>query len=246
MSLTTPISTQKPKKYGILIVCEDTNSNFQYIDAKKQDCAPNAVEVDFALKNSIDAKGTQAHIIANYGVAEIQRKNNNFKNDNPTEPDFYKELYCVIDVDDNDTTSTRGSSISLLQQAYNSIDTANTANNKVNHQLIVSNECFEIWYILHFMDITIPLYRGTSPQIAQGLMADDNKIAEALNNYTKIGKNSQKTYRHFFTKMKEGSEQKAIERAKSLENKSTNTKPFDNPSTEIYKLVERLNKFKTL
>jgi hypothetical protein len=41
-----------------------------------------------------------------------------------------------------------------------------------------------------------------------------------------------------------GDENTAIERAKALQAQSKGSRPFDNPSTDFYVLIERLNELK--
>ena len=261
MSLTPAVTGTTPIRFGIVIVSEDTNSNFFYLEDKIKDCMPNAV--DHAVyastsghqalaHNSSNVGHTDPFNISKYAINLVKQKNIDYNNgDADEDPHFYKEVYCIVDVDDNGPKPKGNGSLSL---AYNEIAHANTLEPEISHNLIVSNECFEIWYILHFHDILIPLYRGTKPQKSHGLINETTKIATVLKNcintpstatLEKLTNKNYKRYSHFFKKMSVfGNEEAAIQRAKTLINKSTNRKPCDNPSTELHILIEKLNSFK--
>lgn len=74
MLLTNKAKAIKPLKYGILIVCEDTNSNYRYIEDKVNACQPksNATQiVDFKFGNSADAGGTQTNKLVDYAIKKL-------------------------------------------------------------------------------------------------------------------------------------------------------------------------------
>lgn len=245
--------------FGIVIVCEDTNANYIYLQDKIKQCLPNSIDTYVyknskgyraTLKNSQNVGHTNPRDIAKYAIDEINCKNADYQNnEDDIEPLFYQEVYCVVDVDDN---VAKG----MLAQAYQVVSNANVANPKVNYRLIVSNECFEIWYILHIQDIPSPLYRGTKTQKAAGLITPnrDNLIEkmlrkaidwENLPTSQKPKNKNIKSYAHFYSRVNSiGSESDAIHRAKSLINQSNGKEPFDNPSTELHILIEKINSFK--
>ncbi len=111
---------------------------------------------------------------------------------------------------------------------------------------MLSNECFEIWYILHFQDITEPLYRGRGN--TQDLANDSNLIRKwfgSLAGISVVEKKQKKRNDLFHIMQSKGNEAEAIERAKKLEADSKTKNPTElfssNPSTAVYKLIERLN-----
>jgi hypothetical protein len=55
------------------------------------------------------------------------------------EPDFFDEVWCVVDVDEFD------------------LDPATALARKLGISLAVSNPCFETWLVLHFTNHTAPL-----------------------------------------------------------------------------------------
>ena len=203
-------------------------------------------------RNSRDAEHTDPNNIAKYAIRFAKEENDKYQNgEDGEEPFFYKEVYCVVDVDDNVAKPNGNGSLPL---AYQEIDSANSTSPEVKHRLIVSNECFEIWYILHFQNTPHLLYRGTKTQINSGITTHTTKIEAVLKrcigwpsipSSEKPSNGKIKSYRHFFQKMAtSGNEVDAIRRAKELEKNSANKNPLDNPSTELYILIEKLNSFK--
>lgn len=249
MNLQPALKGTKPIKFGILIVCEDSKGNFQYIKDKVSSFQPktSAIIIDFEFANSNDAQGAQVHKLMQYAINRTKVLNEQYYNGGE-EPEafFYKKMYCVSDVDDNYIKDgilqpNIPKVLSLLEQAKNE-------NSPVQYELLLSNECFEIWYILHFQDIAEPLYRGTHDQKNSGLWKADksNDISEIVKTTTGISKTKKKNSLDFFIVLQEkGNEQKAIERAKKLESEALSRGNIyelsGNPATEIYKLIEFLN-----
>lgn len=249
MNLAPATKATKKLHYGILIVCEDEKSNFIYIQNKVNDCKPksSAVQVIFDFFHSknlnIQGKeiGQQTDKLTIFAIDKVAELNSIFYNAG-TEPEenFYREVYCIGDVDDNETN---GGKITI---ANNELIKARVANPLIRYELLLSNECFEIWYILHFQDINEPLYRGTKPQI--GLLKTDNsnRIKDVLKNVTNISFKQHKISDKFFEIMKmRGNETEAVKRSKQLALDSQNANPKElytsNPSTSVYILIEMLN-----
>jgi predicted nucleotidyltransferase component of viral defense system len=87
-----------------------------------------------------------------------------------------------------------------------------------NADLLCSNPCFELWYLLHFANQKAELTNHDCV----------SKLNDNVNHYQKGNLDD---------KLKEqlhGNKAKAIQRAKSLPD-------FTNPSTSIYKFVEELD-----
>lgn len=252
MILRPRTSKTKPKNIGMLIVCEDTSGNYFYLQDKVNSRDVTSALVFPLLKNSDDAKGTQPHKIVEYALLLTKEENQKYHNEEAEEDEnFYKEVYCIVDVDDNIINGS-------LVKAQNKVEEAKLLNEKITYHLLISNECFEIWYILHFYLPNIPFYRGTKTQKRANLIEDDKrnvieKVIKRLIHWHNIPTSKKpsnkelKAYKYFFTKVNElGSEANAIQNAKELVQNSVNTFPFDNPSTTIYELIERLNKINSL
>ena len=72
-----------------------------------------------------------------------------------------------------------------------------------------------------------------------------NSIEDLVKRLTFINSKKQKNTDEFYEIMKtKGDEKAAIERAKALQAKSKGRRPFDNPSTDFYVLIERFNELK--
>lgn len=242
-----PLVATEKLYYGVFILCEDEKSNYKYLEAKKAACRPNteSVKIDFYLQNSVDAGGrTDTYGLVQYAIAEVERLNKKIADGNVELENFFKKVYCVCDVDDNETRSQRFG----ITRAFAELEKAKTANPSIDFHLLLSNECFEIWYILHFQDITEPLYRGTKPQLdTVGLIKPDksNLIRKQLGLSAGISvrEELQKQRSDFFDIMQEkGNELQAIQRAKNLAATKNPTDKFaKNPSTDVYILIEMLN-----
>lgn len=95
-----------------------------------------------------------------------------------------------------------------------------------NVKLAWSNECFELWYLLHFQAVTSSISRKDF----------DFKLSKHFNKYDKKG--YKKNDAGFFLRLLEKQEL-AIKNAKKLSNNLQ-----DNPSTSIWKLIEEIKKLK--
>ena len=96
-------------------------------------------------------------------------------------------------------------------------------------EIAYSIECFEIWFLLHFDYIKSAISRKDY----------NKKLSKLL--HKKYKKNAKDMYNLLKNK-----QEIAIKNAKKLENNYSNMmKIYDrNPSTTVYKLVERLNEYK--
>lgn len=93
-----------------------------------------------------------------------------------------------------------------------------------------SNEAFELWYILHFQYLDAAVNRDRYIEILKEILGkykkNDNEMYHLMND--------------------KGDEKKAISRAKRLYRELNIGNPAaEKPTTLVYKLVERLNKFKS-
>ena len=118
-----------------------------------------------------------------------------------------------------------------------------------SHQFLLLGFCRllldkEVWYILHFQDITEPLYRKKSAERGNIRGNKTNSIEFLQAQY--LGAND-KGVKNYFRRIDEnnGDEAKAIKRARNLQEKSKTSNPCENPSTDMHILITRLNSFKT-
>lgn len=238
-------------EFGILVICEDERSNYIYLN-EKADSVGRKVKFDFYHGNSQNPFaspsrkiGSQTNLLVEFAIKMIEKLNNDYYNaGQEVDLYFYQEVYVIADVDDNEYHE--GRNIGNITRALSILQTAQSANPIIKYELLLSNECFEIWYILHFQDITVPLYRGRGN--TAHLANDSNLIRKWLGNSSGISimERKQKKRTDFFQIMQDnGNETQAIARAKKLETdskaKNTDERFASNPSTAVYKLIERLN-----
>lgn len=109
----------------ILIVCEDSKASPDYFKKFRKELRLSSVNVDVCGKECGSAP---------MSVVTFARDKKNEVVTSLTHDD-YDEIFCVIDIDDHPPI-----------QIQNAIQTARDNGLK----LIISNPCFEYWYILHF------------------------------------------------------------------------------------------------
>lgn len=128
--------------------------------------------------------------------------------------DEYDQVWCVFDRDEGAWTA---------QNFNNALQNAKT----YGFHVAYSNECFELWYILHFEFLNTGLPRSDY----------EDKLSELLG--TKYRKNDSTIYQQLLAK-----QQIAIKYARKLIESYHSIDPErNNPSTTVHLLVEALNKF---
>ena len=145
------------------------------------------------------------------------------------EEEFYKELMrdpeergfdYVFVVFDKDTHSTY---VDALQKIKGVIK-----KHKDKFRAIVSIPCFEFWLLLHFEDATRPYAASGSHSICDNVICD---LKAYIQDYEK---GSRGMFEITYPEV-----ENAITRAKLLEKRHEGT-GADNPSTQVYELVEYL------
>lgn len=177
----------------ILILCEDTKSSRDYLDRFHYD--PSQVQ--------IDCVGTGMNTDSLMEEA-IQRKLKAVKN-----KEQFERIWVVFDKDD-----------CSLQQFNRAFDLASS------HGEIVpcwSNECFELWYLLHFC------YRETG--------IGRSEINAELSRY--LGKTYEKFDDSLFDQLS-GKINTALKNADKLDFSNTGESRRGNPSTRVHELVNML------
>jgi len=125
----------------------------------------------------------------------------------------YKQCWCVFDIDNN--------------PAININSAINLANlNSIKY--VYSNECFELWYLLHYAYHNTPIPRKKYEMILS---------KKLKSTYTK-------SYEYMYDKLFK-LQSIAIKNAKKLfSSYLTNNPHANNPSTTVFELVELLNSYK--
>jgi hypothetical protein len=128
--------------------------------------------------------------------------------------DKYDQVWCVFDRDEGAWTA---------QNFNNALQNAKT----YGFQVAYSNECFELWYILHFEFLNTGLPRSDY----------EDKLSELLG--VKYRKNDSTIYQQLLAK-----QEIAIKYARKLLESYNSIDPErNNPSTTVHLLVEALNEF---
>ena len=128
--------------------------------------------------------------------------------------DEYDQVWCVFDRDEGAWTA---------ENFNNALQNAKT----YDFHVAYSNECFELWYILHFQFLNTGLPRSDY----------ENKLSELLG--SKYRKNDSTIYQQLL-----GKQEIAIKHAQKLLAIYERPNPErDNPSTTVHLLVKALNKF---
>ena len=108
---------------SVLIVCEDSKASPDYFEKLCKTLRLGTVNVEVCGKEC----GSAPISVVNYAKEKKQSVKTS------TRIDKYDEIFCVVDVDDH---ISLGDAVQTARD--NGID------------LIISNPCFEYWYILHF------------------------------------------------------------------------------------------------
>lgn len=124
----------------------------------------------------------------------------------------YDQVWCVFDKDDYGEKFSEA-----IEKAKN-----------LNFKVAYSNECFELWFVLHFIYLQSAMSRN-----------DYNKKLKIF-----LNENYKKNDKKIYDKLLKN-QNVAIENAKKLLNYFKDFRPIDaNPSTKVVYLVEELNKYK--
>lgn len=137
----------------------------------------------------------------------------------------YNEIWCVFDMD-----VKRGAA------EFADFDNAITKALLLGYKVAYSNDAFELWFYLHFNTIN-------SQQLRSYYYKELGKRFGI--NYVKVGKKYDFCLQIYelLKNDKDSSQEKAIERARSLFEQQENL-PYhqQNPNTKVYQLVEELNR----
>lgn len=197
-----PIRSKKQIKTFYLF-CEGQNTEPNYFDS-------------FNL-NNVKCKS--------FGIGQQRKKlvetSIDYLKQNRIEVNEFDEVWVVFDFDIKEIE------LPLIKQQYG--DAISLAE-KNNIKCAFSNDCFELWFLLHFNYVTTALNRKDIC----------SKLSQAIDDkYSKSKTFSLKIYDTILAKQKT-----AIKNAKKLEKYHSGKKHWEkNPYTSVYKLVEELNKY---
>lgn len=231
------LSTNKISNHYLgLIICEDEKSSVFYWLSKLQSQNIATYTIDENQKNptcgfDVVGLGKAPITLVNYTINKSKKYNIAALEEgrNP-----YTEVFCVMDIDDHET----------LMKSLRKIEKVNKRRRNICPITpILSNECFELWYVLHFLPYsTRELYRKK-----KGLyISPKQRLDKLLSDF--LGENYDKSEENIYNLILKngGNEKKAIENARRLvkfqEEIAYQKPPFmRNPYTNIFLLIERIN-----
>lgn len=201
-------------EYLFLIVCEDEKTEPSYFN-KYIEYFPKETLYLEPVGTGLDPKGVVKRAIIERGVLERKAKK---------EVDF---VWVVFDKDDADENASK---------ILNFEDAFTIANNE-NFEIAYTNESFELWLLLHFIDVdkNVPIPRE---EIYRLLKEEFQKI-EGYENYEYDHSTiDERTIEIVF---KAGDRDLAIKRAENLIEHHKENAPIDaNPSTKVHILINEL------
>ena len=232
-----PQHTRHYKEY-FLIVCEDESTEPTYFKKVFQEEFEKLLPKDTIRIETVGTGRNSLGVVEKAVEKRISR----------TEiiPKTIDHVWAVFDKDDLDMNET---TVKRFEEAF-TVATANDIN------IAYSNECFELWLLLHFVNVSNakPIPR----KVAEG---EDNSgcLYGMLENAINKGRtpDMQILYDHAHHSkpyisveeliaiiMKSGDETKAIARAQALDASQQDKKPIEaNPNTTVYKLVQELREW---
>lgn len=184
----------------ILVVCEGEVTEPTYVNEFRQAYGANTVRV------KVVAPGGDPFLLVDHAIHlrdEAAGRAGRERDDNLR----YDEVWCVFDVD-------------VHARLARALERARTA----SIQVAVSNPCFELWLLLHFVD--------------QAGALSPRRVSERLRKHLP-GYQKQVRFRDCADGYSD-----AVIRARSLDERhSRNERSGANPSTGVYRLTERVREF---
>lgn len=215
-AVTRPFRPRK-YEYHILIVCEDENTEpayFSRFKAQFELLLPKKTVYLFAKGTGRNSLGVVNHAV------EIRRKMK--EEENLT----FEQTWAVFDKDDLDLTPGNRAN---FEKAFRVGESAGVS-------IACSNECFELWLLLHFTDVSDEL---PIPRMDLYAMLE-TVIQKSIDPQFKYEHGNASVLDYV---EKYGNEAKAIRRAEILDARQDQKElaPIDrNPDTKVYKLVREL------
>lgn len=217
-SVERPLRSRK-YRYLMLIVCEDQNTERVYFEQFNR--LFNALLPSETVYVKAVGTGRNSLGVVMQAIAEREKL--------ATESGkMVDEVWAVFDKDDLDK----------IPKTRENFEQAFSLAGEEHIRIAYSNECFELWLLLHF--------RNVNAEEALPRTALYERLAIAVNKHDKTF-----VYHHGSADVlsevqKYGNEQKAIERAMALNTYHINNNhtPIEaNPTTLVYQLVEQLRRW---
>ncbi len=204
---------REEKEFQYYIFCEGEQTEPNYFNGFKKSIENNPIYKDMVL---IEIEPCATDTMRVIGKAEAFVRQNNLKK---------AQIWCVYDKDSFPKSDFNG----VIEHANN----LNKQDKNIQYYSAWSNECIEIWFILHFDNYVSNNYRTEYIKYLK------KKFKEL-----KLGKYEKNLPNTFDILYKQGNPKLAIRYAKNIikENKHKSCAMIA-PGTTVYKLVEELAKY---
>ncbi len=212
-SLRRRVVNRAPEK-RILIVCEGEETERRYFEALIASMDIPSVDVDICDECDSAPKSV---------VAFAEKK---AREEGPATSGGYSRVFCVIDRDTHETFDAAISKIFDLNKS-----------SKFPSEIysIVSNPCFEFWFILHFGYCRAPFSASSNKTIAENVVSQLQKIT-GFEGYEKAVSTEHIRSLIRLTEVAVGNAKKCID--------DVNVTNEPNPSTRVFEIVEYLRGLK--
>ena len=206
------MSSRKSKNISLqpeyhLIITEGTKTEPQYFEAVKE-----TINKQFRDKIQLEIHGEGDNTLGLLDKAQQRIRNSGI---------VYKHVWIVYDTDDFPADRINRTAR----------DCINLTNDETEFHALWSNQCIELWFMLHFNYVDADLHRSEYYP----------KLSEWLSNIGKgnYEKNRNDIYEILFPYLAD-----AIRNAKKLDEVNENKTPSNaSPCTQVYKLLEKLQPY---
>ncbi len=206
------MSSRKSKNISLqpeyhLIITEGTKTEPQYFEAVKE-----TINKHFRDKIQLEIHGEGDNTLGLLDKAQQRIRNSGI---------VYKHVWIVYDTDDFPADRINRTAR----------DCINLTNDETEFHALWSNQCIELWFMLHFNYVDADLHRSEYYP----------KLSEWLSNIGKgnYEKNRNDIYEILFPYLAD-----AIRNAKKLDEVNKNKTPSNaSPCTQVYKLLEKLQPY---
>jgi hypothetical protein len=145
----------------ILIVCEGKKTEPNYFNEIRQEARLSAINVCILHSQA----GTQPLQVVNFAEAEFNKTRG------------FEKVFAVFDRDDH---STYANAIAKAEALSSNANLVNDEGKQVEFKAIVSVPCFELWLLLHYVDIQAYSHRNEILHRLRSHIANYEKGQEGL------------------------------------------------------------------
>lgn len=206
------INRYEKAEHRYYIFCEGQRTEPDYFEGLKRDIEKNPIYKNMVM---ITIEGCQAETLRVVDAAEKYVKKNKLQKG---------QIYCVYDKDSFPPEH--------FNEAANKINQLNKNHSDIQYHAAWSNECFELWFILHFANYT-------SNNGRQHYIEFLNREFKKRN----LGKYD-KTADNYVILNEHGNPKNAIRYAENLLKEGEGLTPAESaPATKVHELVKELAKY---